>query len=203
MLIKVCGMREPANILAVATTIRPDYMGFIFYLPSPRNITNLHPEVIAQIAAATKPTGVFVNASLEEIAAKTQYYGLQAVQLHGTESPDFCRKCKEKLSIEVLKAFSVATQEDLIAINNYDKAIDFALLDTKGRHAGGNGVAFDWGILKDYTAATPFFLSGGISAENWAEVQHLTYPKMVGVDVNSKFEVSPALKDVEKLKILL
>lgn len=196
-------MREPSNILAVATAIRPNYLGFIFYAPSPRNITALDPEIIAQIVAITKPTGVFVNASLKEIAAKTQYYGLQAVQLHGTESPDFCKECKEKLSVEVLKAFSVATQEDLAAIESYDQAIDFALLDTKGSHAGGNGVAFDWGILKDYTATTPFFLSGGISPDNWAEVQRLTYPKMVGVDVNSKFEVSPALKDVEKLKILL
>jgi phosphoribosylanthranilate isomerase len=203
MLLKICGMREPNNILAVAATIAPQYMGFIFYAPSPRNVTDLLPSVISQLPATIKPTGVFVNATFKVIDETVSRYQLKAIQLHGAESPEFCSKCQEELSVEVLKAFSVATTDDLATITDYQDTIDFALLDTKGQNIGGNGVAFDWSILQNYRSSIPFFLSGGIAPDNLAAVRQLSHPQLVGIDVNSKFEISPALKDIEKLKTLL
>jgi phosphoribosylanthranilate isomerase len=146
---------------------------------------------------------VFVNATFKVIDETVRRYQLKAIQLHGAESPEFCLKCKEELSLEVLKAFSVATTDDLATIKDYQATIDFALLDTKGQNIGGNGVAFDWSILQNYTNNIPFFLSGGIAPDNLAAVRQLSHPQLVGIDVNSKFEISPALKDIEKLKTLL
>lgn len=202
MLLKVCGMREPDNILAVAQAIRPDYMGLIFYPPSPRHVSYLSPDVLHQLPASLRLTGVFVDAPLSDIRQAVRTYGLRAVQLHGLETPDFCQTCRETLSVEVLKAFSIATPNDLQPIAYYQKAVDFALLDTKGQQVGGNGVTFDWRILQDYSVELPFFLSGGISPENWLEVKQLHHPYLAGVDVNSRFELRPALKDVAQLAVL-
>jgi phosphoribosylanthranilate isomerase len=201
MKIKVCGMREEANIATLAE-LKPEFVGFIFYDKSPRYVGEAFDEnVLKSLPKSIKKVGVFVNANQDFILRTVKKYDLQFVQLHGNETPDFCRSLKMR-GINIIKAFSVDENFNFTSLNNYKPHADFFLFDAKGLQPGGNGVAFDWAVLKNYDNEKPFFLSGGLSLENVEQVAELSGLKIYGLDVNSKFEIEPALKDIEKLRQL-
>lgn len=202
MKLKICGMKFPENIKGTAG-LQPDYLGFIFYKKSPRFFDADLPKLPESICR----TGVFVNASLEFIFQTVAKYELQAVQLHGEESPEFCSALKGH-NLEVIKVFSVRNSFDFGILEKYEPEVDFFLFDTMGASRGGTGKRFNWEILKEYPSETPFFLSGGIGLDQVAPLkdflsffkrinkEHLVY----GLDVNSKFETKPGLKDTERLQ---
>lgn len=199
MLIKVCGMREPDNIREVAA-LGIDWMGLIFYPRSPRGIEkgiwemeNENPLI------SIKKVGVFVDASLEEMMETALLYRLDYLQLHGTETPDTCYAL-HKRGYSLIKAFSVATPDDLTGTALYEGRVDYFLFDTKCGSYGGSGKQFDWSVLQTYTGETPFLLSGGINPASVAAIESLRHPRFAGIDLNSGFEIEPGLKDVAALK---
>jgi len=198
MLLKVCGMREAKNISELIR-IEPDYIGFIFYGKSKRFVANF-PEV--EIPSNVKKTGVFVNESLAEVIKIVESYNLKAVQLHGNESPEYINKLRALLirKIEVFKAFSVDDDFDFSKTNPYQKICDYLLFDTKGENYGGNGVKFNWLVLDRYKGRTPFLLSGGISKVDAEEIKKISINAFAGVDINSGFEIEPAIKNIENIK---
>jgi len=210
-LLKVCGMKYIDNIIEVAA-LQPDYMGFIFYDKSPRNFESTIPELPKSI----KKTGVFVNSSLEEVVHKVNTHNLQAVQLHGEESPEFCDKLKcqfersrELISrpiLEIIKVFSIKDEFDFSILEPYESVCNYFLFDTKGKNPGGNGYTFDWRILESYPFEKPYFLSGGIGLEEMEKLKKFLKSDASNycevIDVNSKFELEAGLKNIEKLKKL-
>lgn len=196
MKVKVCGMRERADIERLVP-LRPSFIGFIFYEKSPRYAGNvLDEEVVKAIPKGVNKVGVFVNASPDYILSVVRQYDLQYVQLHGSELPDFCRSIRQK-GVNIIKAFLVDEHFNFAMLNNYKQYCDFFLFDTPGKNPGGNGVSFDWNILKKYDNEKPFFLSGGIGMENIDDVMNLTKSlRVYGVDINSKFETEPGVKDI-------
>lgn len=194
--LKVCGMRNDDNILAVAD-VQPDYMGFIFYSPSPRFVGNDF-QFLFQLPASIKKVGVFVNASSEEMVRQAKRLGLDYLQLHGDEPASQCEELKQS-GLKLIKAFSIGEDFDFDSTKPYQPFVDFFLFDTKGKLYGGNARTFDWTILKKYDQKIPFFLSGGISPYNAAEVEKLRDMNVHAVDVNSGVEINPGLKDVVKI----
>lgn len=188
-------MRETKNIAALSA-LQPDYMGFIFWAPSRRYVSEATPTLNKGI----KKTGVFVDASLDYIQNTIETHQLQAVQLHGGESPQYC-KLIQGFDVEVIKAFSIKDKFDFTTLTPYQDCCNFFLFDTKGALPGGNGYTFDWCILNDYPAKKPFFLSGGIGLENTAQIKALlkTDLPLYAIDVNSKFETAPGVKEIEKI----
>jgi len=208
--IKVCGMKYTENISDIAR-LQPDYLGFIFYEKSSRYFNGTIPEL-----PGVKKVGVFVNATVEEIIKKVEKHSLDLVQLHGEESPEFCEELKSQLlkvdrdkNLEIpayagiLKVFSIKDHFNFEELKPYESVCDYFLFDTKGKLPGGNGFTFNWEVLKDYPSTKPYFLSGGIGLD---EVDNVT--KFLrrqesqychAIDVNSKFEIEPGLKDLEKL----
>ena len=189
-------MKYPENIVEVGSLL-PDYMGFIFWEKSARYFDGIIPELPKSI----KKVGVFVNASLEEILDKIKTHDLQAVQLHGDESVEFCETIKKNVPklIEVIKVFSILDTFDFAALKPFEKVCDFFLFDTKGKLPGGNGTTFDWKVLENYQSTKPFFLSGGIGLEEMEAVNEIlkTNLPVYAIDVNSKFEIKPGLKNIE------
>ena len=201
MKLKVCGMRDAENIKALGE-LNPDFIGFIFYDKSPRFVGNeLEVQVLNSLPSGIKKVGVFVNASIDYILQNVRKYRLNYVQLHGNEMPDFCKSLRLK-GVNIIKAFRVDDTFIFSQLNNYKPHVDFFLFDAKGDGYGGNGITFDWNILKKYDNEKPYFLAGGISPDNVDELKNIT-PKPYAVDVNSKFELSPGMKDIEKLKELV
>lgn len=199
MKVKVCGMRESENISALCK-LPIDYIGFIFYPKSPRFVGEDFPVSTANLVPShIKRTGVFVNAELEYIQQKISVYGLQAVQLHGTENQGFCMLLKNK-SVQVIKAFGVDENFNFDKLEEYKDAVDFFLFDTKSPAHGGTGVKFDWSILNQYKLDIPIFLSGGIGANDADMVKSLRTLDIYCLDLNSKFEKQPALKDIDMLQ---
>lgn len=199
MIRKVCGMREAENIREVEA-LGIDWMGFIFWAPSPRNVSG-KPDYLPE---KCKRAGVFVNASTDFIREKTQDFGLDIIQLHGSEETDFIRRLRAELPNQtVVKALNVAREEDLKQSERYESLCDFLLFDTKAEKVGGNGKSFDWDILQHYDGATPFLLSGGIGPDDKERLKAFQHPKMAGYDLNSRFELSPAVKDIQLLKSFL
>jgi len=198
MKIKVCGMRDKDNIKSLAS-LKPDYIGFIFYVHSKRFVRNIDPAVLQQLDQKVKKTGVFVNASAEEVKKEISKYGLQAVQLHGSESPAMCLEIKQE-GVEVIKAFGVDEEFDFESLKPYQNAVDFFLFDTKTSAYGGSGKAFNWQVLEKYRLDVPYFLSGGLSVENLKDVKKIKDSRMYALDLNSRFETEPGLKDMEMLK---
>ena len=206
--LKICGMRDPENIEEIAL-LQPDYLGLIFYEGSPRFVEG----EIGGLAKETKKTGVFVNPSEEYVLEKVQKYDLSAVQLHGEESAEFCHSLRNTISgtdkkVELIKVFGVKEEFNFSILDAYEGIVDLFLFDTKGRNRGGNGITFNWDILKEFNSPTPFILSGGIGPEEVSEIKKLYrhFEKndradlFYGIDVNSKFETAPGLKNAEKLK---
>ncbi len=199
MVFKVCGMREKANIAEVAA-LNPTMMGFILYDKSPRYVgVKELPETPDDIMRV----GVFVDAEMQYIVDMVNYHNLDFVQLHGTESVKTCEALR-KADIGVIKAISVANEADIASAAKYADSVDCLLFDTKCEGHGGSGKRFDWSLLESYAALnieTPYMLSGGIDETMAEEINELAakYENFAGVDLNSRFESEPAIKDVAKL----
>lgn len=212
MIVKVCGMRDAANIRAVEA-LPVDAMGFIFAPRSPRFVS----EKPGYLPARCVRVGVFVDADVDYIAERTDSFGLGAVQLHGRETPAFCKELRRVLPNEVklLKAVPIREAEDFRITADYEDAVDVFLLETKAsqpqtaamgplaRLTGGTGRQFDWSLLQHYSSALPFLLSGGIAPGDAARIKAIRHPRLLGVDLNSRFEAAPAVKDVSLLKQFL
>lgn len=198
--IKICGLRNKHNIQDVLG-VEPDYLGFIFYRQSPRYVgedfvlsDTLNPGI--------NRVGVFVNETTETIMEMVMKHRLNFVQLHGEETPQQCKTIKKK-AIRVIKAFAVDDDFDFKITIPYEAHVDYFLFDTKGIARGGNGVTFNWDLLKNYNGSQPFFLSGGINPENVGDIRQLDHERLFGIDINSGVESAPGMKDVEKLNELI
>ena len=194
MIIKVCGMRDAENIRAVEREAAPDWMGFIFYAPSPRYVAE-RPDYLPE---ECRRVGVFVRATYREIISRVEAFGLQAVQLHGEVYPEQCRKLRER-GLTVLRALPV-DEHLAVATQQYEGCVDYFLFDTPTPLHGGSGLRYDWKKLQVYHGHTPFLLSGGLKADLLKELLHFRHPRWAGIDLNSGFEMAPALKDVQTLK---
>jgi len=194
--LKICGMREPANI-AQAVALQPAYMGFLMYPGSKRFIADLDAVTISTIPADIKTTGVFVNEELEAVKKAIDLYHFKAVQLHGNESPDYCMALQGKA--EVIKAFGIDDTFDFSTLEAYGDVVDYFLFDTQTPEHGGSGKAFNWRLLENYTLQKPYFLSGGIGLTNAPELLKISDERFYAIDVNSRFEQSPGLKDIALL----
>ena len=225
MKLKVCGMKYQDNMEQVAA-LQPDYLGFIFYDKSARNFDN---KAIPEIPKSIKKTGVFVDADLDFVLEKINTHDLQAVQLHGKESPEYCDALRHvelvsvshdenmkqvqvdikkndviSSAVEIIKVFSIKDEFNFDVLKPYEKVCDYFLFDTKGKLPGGNGYTFDWNVLSNYPSTKPFFLSGGIGLEQIEDIKKFQQSKVskycYALDVNSKFEIEPGLKNISVLK---
>jgi len=194
--IKVCGMRDAGNIRDVAE-LAPDLMGFIFYDRSPRYVGEDF--VMPALPDTIGKTGVFVKEPLENVLRLARQYGLSYVQLHSDETPEYCAEVR-KNGLKVLKAFAVDAAFDFEPLKAFEGQADYYLFDTKGDGYGGHGIAFDWHILDKYTLDTPFFIAGGISNRTIGKLLQYEHPRFSGIDVNSRYEISPGVKDREALE---
>ena len=206
MNIKVCGMKEPGNIIKLAE-LKPDYMGFIFYPRSKRYAGKPDKNVLDSLPASIKLTGVFVDQKPEEIIDKVLEYHLDAVQLHGAESPGYCLLLRAALiagqpqkSVELIKAFGITPGFNFSDLDPYNDSIDYFLFDTKTAEHGGSGLSFDWKILDQYSGNKPWFLSGGLSPENINGISNFAFKNLYGLDLNSRFETEPGIKDIKSLR---
>ena len=228
-MIKVCGMRDAENIREVERLFTQDsslftqdsslptlhsslptfWMGFIFWPKSSRYVA----EPPAYLPERAKRVGVFVDEDVEQICRIARDFALDVIQLHGHESPDFIRRLQSSMvngqcsmvngQRSMVKAFNIATASDLEQTKAYEGLVDYFLFDTKATLPGGSGQQFDWSILEAYKGETPFLLSGGIGPDDAERVKSFRHPRCAGIDLNSRFEVAPALKDVKKLKEFL
>ena len=173
-----------------------DLMGFIFWPKSSRYVS----ERPAYLPTKCKRVGVFVDERIEEVQRIAKEYALDFIQLHGHETPDYIRQLDD---LSIIKAFNIATADDFAACIPYEGLVDYFLFDTKGKSVGGNGEKFDWSVLKAYHGRTPFLLSGGIGPDDAARIKAIRHPRYAGIDLNSRFELSPALKDINKLKTFI
>lgn len=193
---KVCGMREADNIREVEQ-LPIDWMGFIFWESSKRYVA----ERPAYLPERVKRIGVFVDASPAFICGKQREYGLHGIQLHGSESPEFCNSLRETFAQLdtpaplLIKAFSIGSESDFRRITTYDGCCDYFLFDTPCQTRGGSGKRFDWSLLNGYWDDTPFLLSGGIGPDSVEALHFLHHPRWYGIDVNSRFESAPGVKD--------
>ena len=198
MIIKVCGMREPENIRQVDELGKVDWMGFIFYPPSSRHVS----EVPDYLPKHSKRVGVFVNATHEEIQRRQEAFGFDIIQLHGNESPDFCKELHHhlKAGTQLIKMIAITSPEDLEKTHPYEGIVDYFLFETQCSGYGGSGQQFDWNILQHYTGKTPFLITGGIGPEDAERIKtvncQLSTVNFIGIDLNSRFETAPALKDI-------
>ncbi|NVJ89252.1 MAG: phosphoribosylanthranilate isomerase [Flavobacteriaceae bacterium] len=223
MKLKVCGMKYVENIQQVAD-LNPDYLGFIFYDKSKRNFEGIIPEISQNI----KKTGVFVNEIQEIIISLVEEYKLDVIQLHGDETTDYISNLRNELAerramfieenkfitkrknklyvsknpIEIIKVFSIKDEFDFSILKPYLDIVDYFLFDTKGNERGGNGIQFNWEVLKNYPYKKPFFLSGGIGSEDVEKVKEITTSGLpiYAIDINSKFEIKPGFKLVNEVK---
>lgn len=199
MIIKVCGMREPDNIRAVEA-LGINWMGFIFWPKSSRYVS----QCPSYLPSQCKRVGVFVDAAKDDILNHIEVYGLDIVQLHGHESPKFIHQLRQdtgkQRALSIIKAVNIATRADLAVTDEYKGEADYFLFDTKAQMVGGNGIQFDWSVLTAYQGPTPFLLSGGIGPDDAAHIKEFHHPQCIGIDLNSRFEQQPALKDIRKIK---
>ena len=193
-------MRQVDNIQQLSQ-LPINYMGFIFYPPSKRFIENLNKNILLSIPASIKKVGVFVNPNLKTVIDKIENFNLEVLQLHGNEQPHFIEEIKKCYpNIEIIKSFLIDTKKDFYQISAYKGIVNYLLFDTKTTQYGGSGKRFDWKILDDYQDDLPFFLSGGIGLEHIEELKNLKHPQLFAFDINSKFEIVPAFKAIDKVK---
>ncbi|WP_047545075.1 phosphoribosylanthranilate isomerase [Psychroserpens sp. Hel_I_66] len=209
MKLKICGMKYPKNMTEVAK-LQPDYMGFIFYGKSSRFFEGEIPDLPKNI----KKTGVFVDAKIEFVLEKIELHNLQAVQLHGIETPEYCEELNNRYAefvsashqkkIEIIKVFSIKDNFNFSILEPYEAVCDYFLFDTKGKLPGGNGYTFNWDVLKDYPSTKPYFLSGGIGLNEVDDIMSFIKRHESkychAIDVNSKFEVKAGLKNSFELE---
>lgn len=197
MMIKVCGNRDATNIESVAA-LTPMLMGFIFYRRSPRNACGLDPEVVRGLPEYIRPVAVFVNENDDTILDICTRYGFRIVQLHGDESPEQCRRLRAR-GLVVVKAVGVDDALDWQTLAPYCGCTDMFLFDTRTKSRGGSGRKFRWQRLEDYPLGVPYLLSGGIGPDDIDRIVAAMRPGMVGIDINSRFESAPGIKDVALL----
>lgn len=193
-------MRYLENILQIKE-LNPDYLGFIFYPKSPRYV-ELFDNNLISLLHPIKKVAVFVNATIDEVKTIIKENQFEAVQLHGKESADYCSEVK-KLGVEVIKAFGVHGNFDWKLVEPYLDVVDYFLFDTYTSVHGGSGKTFDWKVLKDYPFEKNYFLSGGIGPENVEIAMSIQDERLYCLDLNSRFEDSPGLKNIELLKTVL
>ncbi len=198
LLIKVCGIREPENFKDV-DNLNPDYLGIIFYPSSPRNMDK-NPDTVPDTKA--KKVGVFVNVDIETIIKKAREFRLKTIQLHGNETPEICSELQD-LGYEVFKAFRINDETQVNEIEPYKNTCKAFLFDTKSDKLGGTGKKFNWEKLNELAPVYPFFLSGGIGPDDVELISKLNFSNLIGLDLNSKFEIKPGLKNVEVLSTFL
>lgn len=198
MNIKVCGITEMKQLQQL-DGLDIDFAGMIFYRESPRYVGDkLNKKEIKKADFDLKKVGVFVNPEMIDVLDAIDDYGLEVVQLHGDESPEMCEDLSSE--VEVIKAFRIAGNEDIDKlIAPYDAVCDYYLFDTGGlkESFGGTGQQFDWNILSKAKIEKPFFLSGGIGVEDAERVKAFKHPDLFGVDINSRFESAPGVKDMK------
>ena len=199
MMIKVCGMRDERNIRAVEH-LDIDWMGFIFYPLSSRYVG----EQLSYLPEKVTRVGVFVNEQPEIVRKRAEQSRLQILQLHGKESPAYCRELK-KQGYRVIKAFGIETDQPFPTENvqRYEGSCDYFLFDTKTPIHGGSGQKFNWELLNDYRGTIPFLISGGLSPGDAEVIKAFSHPQLMGVDLNSGFETSPAVKDTTLLQTFI
>lgn len=198
--LKICGLKYHENINDVILKIMPDYIGLIFYSKSPRYFKNtLSAQYINTINKAIKKVGVFVNETTENIVEAIKIYNLQAVQLHGNETPKQCEALSKYATI--IKAFGVNHNFNFETLSNFAGVVNYFLFDTKTTLHGGSGIVFNWEILKNYALPIPYILSGGINNHNIASIKLLKNKPAI-IDVNSKYELEPGLKNIAQLLTL-
>ncbi len=202
MKVKVCGLNNKENIAEVVS-VGIDMIGLIFYRKSPRSIDkgNVDP-VFVKALSEVKKVGVFVNEEPQTVSQLGEEYGLDYLQLHGSESPGYCQEMKDK-GYKVIKAFSVNETLDLHELSKYEEHVDCFLFDTKGKNHGGNGVKFNWEALAGYPLDVPFMLSGGLTVNDAGAVNQLGLAQLWAVDLNSGFEKSPGLKKANEVSEFL
>lgn len=198
-------MKYQDNINQVAA-LQPDYLGFIFYEKSSRFFEG----VIPKLAKTIKKVGVFVDASLDFVLNQIKTHQLNVIQLHGKETPEFCNELRQAVldsashTVEIIKVFSIKDHFDFSVLQPFENICDYFLFDTKGKLPGGNGYTFNWDVLKNYPSTTPYFLSGGIGLDEVETILSFLQKKeskyCYAIDVNSKFEITPGLKDIEALE---
>ena len=198
MKLKVCGMKLENNISEISK-LNPDFMGFIFW-PKSKRFFN---EKSIRISNKINKVGVFVNQDYDFIIDKINNFKLDFIQLHGDEDYQFCKKIKTRC--KVIKVFNIGSDFDFEILNSFESVCDYFLFDTKGDLYGGNGIKFDWKLLKKYPSKKPFLLSGGIDITDFTEILKIKELKLpiIGIDINSKFELKPGLKNIKKVKELI
>lgn len=201
-IIKVCGMTDASNIRQVAET-GVDWIGMIFWQPSSRCCHD--PGVAQTIPEGIQRVGVFVDEEVETIVRRTEECGLNRVQLHGRETATSIRQLRQRLpqGVEIIKAISILTLDDLALAKAYEPLADYLLFDTKCETVGGSGRQFDWSILNHYQGQRPFLLSGGIGPDDARRLAAFSHPQLAGYDLNSRFETAPGIKNVEALQRFL
>lgn len=214
MIIKVCGIRDADNIRDISA-LGVDMIGLIFYSPSPRYVqqfssgAGIIPDYAPDMGKTPLRVGVFVDDMPQNIVTRVYNYKLDYIQLHGNEPRETLENLRAtidpdiKPKIKIIKAISVSSAEDIKKYKEYVGVADLFLFDTKCKTVGGSGEQFDWQVLQAYDGDVPFLLSGGIGPDDAERIKNFHHPKCIGIDLNSKFEIEPALKDVEKLKQFL
>lgn len=193
MFVKVCGITNGEQAQEISQLV--DYIGFIFHPSSPRFVQQSFPSMKA------KKVGVFVNIPIQELIQTAILEKLDSVQLHGSESPEYCAALNKQ--VLVIKSFGIDENFDFGQLKVYEPYVDYFLFDTKSSKHGGSGKQFDWRLLKNYNGETPFILSGGLRPESLAQIQEVKHPKMSGIDLNSGFESKPGIKNILLLKQFL
>ena len=195
MIIKVCGMRDAENIREAEALGFIDLMGFIFWPKSNRFVS----ERPAYMPNKVKRVGVFVNEDIDTVKRLADEYELDYIQLHGKESPEYVAQ----MNRPVIKAISVNNRDDIGTYKRYEDVVEYFLFDTKCPSVGGSGQQFNWSILSEYDGKKPFLLSGGIGPDDAEKIKNFRHPMCIGIDLNSRFEKTPGLKDINKLKHFL
>ena len=207
-------MRDADNIRDISA-LGVDMIGLIFYPPSPRYVqqfssgAGIIPDYAPDMGKTPLRVGVFVDDMPQNIVTRVYNYKLDYIQLHGNEPRETLENLRAtidpdiKPKIKIIKAISVSSAEDIKKYKEYVGAADLFLFDTKCKTVGGSGEQFDWQVLQAYDGDVPFLLSGGIGPDDAERIKNFHHPKCIGIHLNSKFEIEPALKDVEKLKQFL
>ena len=201
MYIKVCGMRDAQNIRDVEA-LGVDILGFIFW-PESKRYVSARPDYLPVNA---QRAGVFVNASPDEVVQKVKEYGLHYVQLHGDEDLSYVTNLQKLLTVSVdnmpriVRAIQVASRSKVLKAMMWDGFVDGILFEAPTTGYGGSGISFDWSLLSSYRSNTPFFITGGIGPQSLEALLEFEHPQWIGVDLNSRFESSPAFKNIALLR---
>jgi phosphoribosylanthranilate isomerase len=197
--VKVCGLNNPLNVKAISES-GPDFIGFIFYPDSKRYVGRIPDKALfLNVPEGIMRTGVFVNEDSERILELAKYADLDIIQLHGNESINYCKSLRAS-GLQIIKTFAVGADFDPGVTDQYSKACDYFLFDTKYEKHGGTGNKFDWGKLKNYSFKKPFFLSGGIGPEDTNIKAAVLNNQLFAIDINSRFEISPGIKNAVSVK---